>query len=107
MALFLLTLIVEWSTNWYLLFRSQFHEKNKARELLKIVWCGGKSAYDVFVEVLLQSETQTSLGELLKRDSTMMDDQYGKSMNFMKYDNNVIQWMLTVLSLQQNNRGNH
>lgn len=47
-------------------------------ELLKIVRRGGKSAYDAFVEVLLQSETQTSLGELLKKDSTMLDDQYGK-----------------------------
>ena len=50
----------------------------KLKELLKIVSRGGKSAYDVFVEVLLQSETQTSLGELLKKDSTMMDDHYGK-----------------------------
>ena len=79
-ALFLLKdWLPEW-LYWYLLFRSQSrsHEENKAKELLKIVRRGGKSAYDVFVEVLLQSETQTSLGELLKKDSTMMDDQYGK-----------------------------
>ena len=62
---------------WHFLYRSQSQEENKARELLKIVWRGGKSAYDVFVEVLLESETQTSLGELLKQNNTMMDDQYG------------------------------
>jgi 3-deoxy-D-manno-octulosonate 8-phosphate phosphatase KdsC-like HAD superfamily phosphatase len=64
------------------LFRSQSHEEIKAKELFKIVRRGGKSAYDEFVEVLLQSETQTSLGELLKRDSIMMDDQHGNPIGY-------------------------
>ena len=92
---------------WYLLFRSQSHEENKAKELLKVVRRGGKSAYDVFVEVLLQSETQISLGELLKKDSTMMDNQYGKLNGYsMKYDSNLNHCML-MFSVDSKVTGNH
>ena len=60
------------------MFRSRSQEEEKARELLKIIRHGGRLAYDVFVEVLLQSETQASLGEWLKIQWTVIDDNYGK-----------------------------
>ena len=61
------------------MFRSRSLEKEKAKELLKIIRGGGKSAYDVFVEVLLQSETQASLGEWLKQQRTVTEDNCGKA----------------------------
>ena len=75
--------------DWHLLFRSRSQEEERAKELLKIIRRGGKSAYDVFVEVLLQSETQASLGEWLKEEKAMMDDQYGKA---MKHDISLNYW---------------
>jgi hypothetical protein len=40
--------------------------EEKVRELLRVIKSKGKSAYDEFVAVLLQSESQVSLGEWLK-----------------------------------------
>ena len=49
-----------------ILYRSRSSEEEKARELLKVIKSKGKLAYDEFVKVLLESETQVSLGEWLK-----------------------------------------
>ena len=46
--------------------RSQSSSEEKVRELLGVIRSKGKWAYDEFVEVLLQSESQVSLGEWLK-----------------------------------------
>ena len=40
----------------------------KAKELWKTITLKGNEAFDKFVEVLLESGTQTSLGEVLKND---------------------------------------
>ena len=55
-------------------------EKDQAKELLKIIKQRGRSAFDKFVEVLLESETQASLGEQLKNEVwgwKMDDEKYG------------------------------
>lgn len=55
-------------------------ERDKAKELLKIIRKRGTSAFDKFVDVLLESETQSFLGKLLKSGSwksEMNDDDYG------------------------------
>ena len=46
--------------------RSQSSSEEKVRELLRVIKSKGKSAYDEFVEALLRSESQVSLGEWLK-----------------------------------------
>ena len=40
----------------------------KAKELWKTIKFKGSETFDKFVEVLLESETQTSLGEVLRND---------------------------------------
>ena len=46
--------------------RSKPSEVEKAKELWKTITLKGNEAFDKFVEVLLESGTQTSLGELLQ-----------------------------------------
>ena len=63
-----------------MILRSKALEKDQAKELLKIIRHRGTFAFDKFVEVLLDSETQSFLGEQLKGDSwkwKMNDDDYG------------------------------
>lgn len=63
-----------------MLHRSKALEKDQAKELLKIIKQRGRSAFDKFVEVLLESETQASLGEQLKNEVwgwKMDDEKYG------------------------------
>ena len=64
----------------YCTHRSKELDRDQARELLKIIRQRGTSAFDKFVEVLLDSETQASLGKLLKESSwrwKVDDDKYG------------------------------
>ena len=60
--------------------RSKELDRDQASELLKIIRQRGTSAFDKFVKVLLESETQASLGRLLKEGSWQWkvdDDKYG------------------------------
>ena len=60
--------------------RSKELDRDQARELLKIIRQRGTSAFDKFVEVLLESETQANLGKLLKEGPWQWkvdDDKYG------------------------------
>ena len=64
----------------HVILRSKAVEKDQAKELLKIIRQRGTFAFDKFVELLLDSETQSFLGEQLKGDPwkwKMNDDDYG------------------------------
>ena len=63
---------------FHVLFRSKSNEEDKARELYRIIRQRGPAAYDKFVEVLLESETTASLGEILKNKCKINNDKYGK-----------------------------
>lgn len=67
-----------------MVFRSKALETDQAKELLKIIRKRGTTAFDKFVEVLLESETQSSLGKQLNDGAVewkMDDEKYGISIS--------------------------
>ena len=65
--------------------RSKALETDQAKELLKIIRKRGTAAFHKFVEVLLESETQSNLGKQLKDGAVewkMDDEKYGKSISY-------------------------
>lgn len=65
--------------------RSKALETDQAKELLKVIRKRGTAAFHKFVEVLLESETQSNLGKQLKDGTAqwkMDDKKYGKSISY-------------------------
>ena len=54
-------------------------QRDQAKELLTVIRKRGTSAFNKFVEVLLESDTMSFLGKLLKEERED-DKQYGKHM---------------------------
>lgn len=52
-------------------------QKDQAKELLAVIRKRGTSAFDKFVEVLLESDTLSFLGKRLKEETWEDDKQYG------------------------------
>ena len=63
---------------FHVLFRSKALERDQAKELLRVIRKRGTSAFDKFVEVLLESDTMSFLGKRLKEEAWEDDNQYGK-----------------------------
>ena len=53
-------------------------QRDQAKELLTVIRKRGTSAFDKFVEVLLESDTMSFLGKRLKEETWEDDKQYGK-----------------------------
>ena len=53
-------------------------QRDQAKELLSVIRKRGTSAFDKFVEVLLESDTMSFLGKRLKKETWEDDKQYGK-----------------------------
>lgn len=64
----------------FVLFRSKATERDRAKELLKVIKRRGTSAFNTFAEVLLESDTMSFLGKQLKEEAWEDDKQYGKYM---------------------------
>ena len=58
--------------------RSKPVQRDQAKELLIVIRKRGTSAFDKFVEVLLESDTLSFLGKRLKEETWENDKQYGK-----------------------------
>ena len=68
-----------------MLLRSKALETDQAKDLLKTIRKRGTAAFHKFVEVLLESETQSNLGKQLKDGAgewKMDDEKYGKSIRY-------------------------
>jgi hypothetical protein len=61
----------------FVLFRSKPVQRDQAKELLIVIRKRGASAFDKFVEVLLESDTLSFLGKRLKEETWEDDKQYG------------------------------
>ena len=53
-------------------------QRDQAKELLAVIRKRGTSAFDKFVEVLLESDTMSFLGKRLRKETWEDDKQYGK-----------------------------